>query len=563
MNKGLCVIIPAVKKNVAFPDDLIKKLGGVPLVLRAMRLAHAVAGPENTRVVTDSEEISLLCERNATPFFRKADLRLGGEGLLYDMRFFLMRVYKRYERVLILSPYLPLLTAQDLEDAQAAFEDAYEKNGTEVMLSVRREPYRVFCEESPSLDAFLLSDSKDNHLAEVRGFVLFASSLIAALTKDPPQSPRAAPFVLDERIVEIRNYQDWWVCEKLLARRRIIFRVIGNTGAGMGHIYRALALAHEVTDHEVIFVCSQEDSLAVNAIAGNDYLVHVFAEDEMAERIIALAPDLVVNDMLSTTADYITALKQAGAAVANFEDLGDGAPLADLTINELFDHPVLEGESILWGSEHYFLRDEFVTATPRAFHEDVRRLLITFGGTDQLDLSRRVLDRVLPLCLERGIGVHIVCGGGYAHMETMVRHIETLPPGAVEFTHATGVMSRIMEACDIAITSNGRTVYELCQMNVPSVVIAQNERETTHNFSTEDNGFLYQGIYEGEATLDRVAAAFTRLVTDKALRRRLHGHMVARDFTGNKERVVRRVLSLMQRDAGQDIRPRRRPRAVE
>ncbi|KHD27711.1 hypothetical protein [Xenorhabdus nematophila] len=47
---------------------------------------------------------------------------------------------------------------------------------------------------------------------------------------------------------------------------------------------------------------------------------------------------------------------------------------------------------------------------------------------------------------------------------------------------------------DIAIVSNGRTVYELAALGIPSISISSNEREDLHNFP-EEAGFLKLGLH--------------------------------------------------------------------
>ena len=47
---------------------------------------------------------------------------------------------------------------------------------------------------------------------------------------------------------------------------------------------------------------------------------------------------------------------------------------------------------------------------------------------------------------------------------------------------------------DLAITSQGRTIYELASMGVPAVVMAQNPREAEHVFAGIQNGFINLGI---------------------------------------------------------------------
>ena len=127
------------------------------------------------------------------------------------------------------------------------------------------------------------------------------------------------PFVIDEeRSIEIENYQDWWICEKVLQRKRIIFNVIGSLKIGMGHIYHSLALAHEITDHEVIFVCDERYEIAVATITSTDY--KVITTKNITKTMLELKPDLVINDILNTDLRYIKTLKENNIKIVNFED---------------------------------------------------------------------------------------------------------------------------------------------------------------------------------------------------------------------------------------------------
>ena len=76
------VLIPALKKNVAFTDDLVKKLAGVALIQRAIDRALMIAGYKNrVLVVTDSEEIELIAERNKVCVYRDASLKWNESGI--------------------------------------------------------------------------------------------------------------------------------------------------------------------------------------------------------------------------------------------------------------------------------------------------------------------------------------------------------------------------------------------------------------------------------------------------------------------------------------------------
>ncbi|MDE5879516.1 MAG: cytidine 5'-phosphate N-acetylneuraminic acid synthetase, partial [Desulfovibrio sp.] len=73
--KERCIVIPAIKKNAVIPDQLVKRLAGVTLMERALNTARACAPGEDIVVLTDSQEISLICERAGVRHAWNLDLR--------------------------------------------------------------------------------------------------------------------------------------------------------------------------------------------------------------------------------------------------------------------------------------------------------------------------------------------------------------------------------------------------------------------------------------------------------------------------------------------------------
>ena len=115
-----------------------------------------------------------------------------------------------------------------------------------------------------------------------------------------------------------------------------MFVVVGDVAVGLGHVYRSTQLAHELLDHEVLFVSPPGNDLAVDQLTLHGFSVHVPSEPDLARAVLQLKPDLVVNDVLNTDREYVLSLKNGGARVVNFEDLGPGAEVADVVVNDIF-----------------------------------------------------------------------------------------------------------------------------------------------------------------------------------------------------------------------------------
>jgi len=537
MNKGIFTIIPAVKKNVAFSDDLVKKLAGVSLIQRSINKALDIGGNgQNICVVTDSEEISLIAKKNGVRVHYNSSLTLKNNWFDIDIIPHLEQFVGNSRHVLWLSPYAPLLTADLIDSAIQVLKDSKK----DVLIPVRRVKNRIYGDDKKTL-VDLFSAQDELTVVELSAFILFNSNrLLSGLNQDTS----IVSYEIEHDLINIETYQDWWVCEKLINRKRIVFRVVGSDSVGMGHIYRALTLSHDITDHEILFVCDYKSSVVANKLAGYEYWLGIYHLDDMVQKIIDLNPDLVINDILSTTESDVLPLQQNGIKVVNFEDLGEGAPLANMTINELYDSPVIDGENILWGNDYFFVRDEFQNAKPHNFSKKVKAVLLAFGGVDKSDLSSKMYHVIRNFCKDRGIYINIVIGPGYKNFSSLAKDVKG--QSGVLLTRSTGIISSIMEESQIALVSNGRTVYELAHMNIPSIVISQHERENTHLFSCEENGFIDQGIYRKGDTERLVLESVEKLVNNIDYRHILHKRMERFRFDLNKKTVLKKILKLLE-----------------
>jgi spore coat polysaccharide biosynthesis predicted glycosyltransferase SpsG len=101
-----------------------------------------------------------------------------------------------------------------------------------------------------------------------------------------------------------------------------------------------------------------------------------------------------------------------------------------------------------------------------------------------------------------------------------------------------------MLSSDIAITSAGRTVFELAALNVPMIVICQNIRETTHTFASNKNGVLNLG-YRNKLLEGDILKSFKKLTEDVSVRHSMVEKMRELNFDKGKSRVISAIKSLI------------------
>ena len=103
-------------------------------------------------------------------------------------------------------------------------------------------------------------------------------------------------------------------------------------------------------------------------------------------------------------------------------------------------------------------------------------------------------------------------------------------------------MPELMSQCDIAITSRGRTGYELSMLGIPSIVMAQNEREQRHDFVSNENGFSYIGLNPTDEIIEGVLKMY--LTLSKESRIELQNKLINHNLKDGRKRIINIINSL-------------------
>ena len=247
-----CIVIPAIKKNAVIPDQLVKRLAGVTLIQRAIDTARGVVPAHDVVVVTDSQEISLICERNGVRVHYNAGLRFTSLDIITEMKSILRELGNDYGHIIIYRASCPLLTWVDIDDAYKTFLE----DEADCLVTVKSVRHRIWEVHQGRLESFM-SEDESELVVESKALIIVKSDAL-----DGGTIRHTVPYFLNDRAMEINSYQDWWLCERLLTQRRVVFVVAGYPAIGMGHVFRSLMLAHEIANHKVFFVCTKESELA-------------------------------------------------------------------------------------------------------------------------------------------------------------------------------------------------------------------------------------------------------------------------------------------------------------
>ena len=245
--------------------------------------------------------------------------------------------------------------------------------------------------------------------------------------------------------------------------------------------------------------------------------------DNLFDKLEEYNPEIVINDILDTNSEYILNLKSKGYFIVNFEDLGTGSEFADVVFDDLYEHD-LSQKNIFTSYKYYILRDEFYFQPQKIITNSVNNVLIAFPGTDPNNLTEKVINAILSTNYEGR--VNVIVGIGYPDKEGLVAKIESNPSVQV-YTNVSNI-SEFMFKADIIFTSSGRLMYDICSLGVPTICLCQDERELTHAFSSNTNGFINMGLGE-PLEVTEVRDQFIELVNNYEKRLDMHKRMSSID----------------------------------
>ncbi len=282
--------------------------------------------------------------------------------------------------------------------------------------------------------------------------------------------------------------------------------------------------------------------LGIEKVREYNYNIITFKDEaDLYDKLLMLNPNIVINDILDTSFEYMYKLKEMGYFTVNFEDLGIGSKYADIIINALYERTD-PPENSYFGHKYICLRDEFFIFPSKDVKPNVNAILIIFGGSDPNNLTLRTLRSIEILGLTN-IKIHVILGLGYEYYDELHKYTSELTNKnyEIEINKNIKIMSKHIVNADVAVTSNGRTVYEIASLGVPCISISQNEREMSHLFSYICSGIKNLGI-ESNVTEETIATMLKEIIADYDLRKNMSKSMAEFNLKKGTDRVMRLIF---------------------
>jgi UDP-2,4-diacetamido-2,4,6-trideoxy-beta-L-altropyranose hydrolase len=200
----------------------------------------------------------------------------------------------------------------------------------------------------------------------------------------------------------------------------------------------------------------------------------------------------VVLDGYRFGADYQWSLKAESHRVLFVDDNGHAKYYsADLLLNQnvhacenIYQYRSNDTRLLL-GPKYAMLRREFASWRnwKRTISATGRRLLISFGGSDSVNFTLRVLEALHDDTFD-GVDSVVVVGGNNPHLQSLEQSAEKCAD-RIRLTRDASNMPELMAWADCAVAAAGATCWEMCFLGLPALLVdlAPNQFATARRLS--------------------------------------------------------------------------------
>jgi UDP-2,4-diacetamido-2,4,6-trideoxy-beta-L-altropyranose hydrolase len=286
-----------------------------------------------------------------------------------------------------------------------------------------------------------------------------------------------------------------------MVNRKLIIRADASTRMGTGHVMRCIALGQAWQDAvqssgvrgqgSVVFTCAEiPDALAERVRSEGFDLVRIDAEKGSAEDVRqtleaarGTEAKWIITDGYHFGLGCQRAIRAAGLKLLLIDDYNHFPEYeADILLNQNIGAEEIEYRCNpdcrkLLGTKYIMLRREFRRAKPRLRSAPVRKILVTMGGSDPDNATRKIIEALNQLEMP-DLEVKVIVGPANSHLESLRQAVNrsTFDLGLLPDVKD---MPALLQWADFSISAAGSTCWELAALGVPfiTVILAKNQEQ--------------------------------------------------------------------------------------
>lgn len=299
----------------------------------------------------------------------------------------------------------------------------------------------------------------------------------------------------------------------------IAFRTDASVAIGIGHVMRCLTLANTFKKEQwrSVFVCRQHQGHLADLIIqqGHEVIllpVEKFFSDmptrfgvidytswlgsdwlndakQTLQALNAYHVRLLVVDHYALDAQWEDYVRNDINNLMVIDDLANREHSCDFLLDQNLGRTAKDYVGFIPDQCHLFIGSQFTLLRPEFLHAredslarrvnpELKRLLISLGGTDPFNITGEILSLLHLTQLPPHCIITVVMGGKAPYINDIKKQAKELP-WVTEVRVDEKNMADLMMSTDLAIGAAGSTSWERCCLGLPAliVILAENQEE--------------------------------------------------------------------------------------
>lgn len=255
----------------------------------------------------------------------------------------------------------------------------------------------------------------------------------------------------------------------------------GGSNVGSGHLSRCCSLYDEIEERKIpVKLVISGDVEDVNFLKGRNILKQEWASKEFVRNFINKSDYCIIDSYIATEKIYWD-ISEKSKKCLYIDDYCRIDYPKGIVVNPSFYVDNLEYKrnnkiQYLVGREFIILRKPFLNIEKRKINTTVKKVLVTFGGSDPRDLTSLIM---LNLCKTHPeINFDVIVGNAFQNV-SQINNIK-LENVSIYYDVDAELMKDLMLESDLAITAAGQTIYELIATQTPFIPIKVIENQTNN-----------------------------------------------------------------------------------
>lgn len=323
---------------------------------------------------------------------------------------------------------------------------------------------------------------------------------------------------------------------------KILIFTEGGGDLGFGHVTRCMSLYKEAlkVTNEVQFIIDGEESDF--EFLGDRSLRFISWKNESFLSTYISNDDFAIVDSYHSENSINATIASKACNVLFIDDLDRKDYPKGVILNPTADEYYVRaleaiGNVVLSGPEYLIIRPSFFREKYERNFGSLKRVLVTFGGTDIKNLGPFVLNHLIPKMNDVSFDV-VIGSNDVSHLYSSYLKYNNVN---LYININEYEMSNLMFNCDLAISSAGQTVFELLATSTPFIPIRVIENQDSNiRFLLRHNPYQMVLEYDDPCLVNSLLDLVNLYITSDYAKYQMHNYRGIVDALG-AQRVIHKL----------------------